>query len=403
VLGVFVSHPHANPVSVAVAAAFARAGQLAAYFTGVAFGETGWTARVGTALAQWKPVLANRVLAGVPTDRLRPRLFVDLGARAPAPAAQAAGLRLASYDALFAAHDAAVAALPWPRDARAAYVYEDAALLTFRRAARAGLARFLDVSSLHHLTVEEIWQEEGRRWPGATEGPIHVEPEWKRRRKAAEAAIATRISVASDFTRASLERAGVTAPIITTPYGFPVDLFPARTQRPAGPFTVLAVGAQNLLKGTPYLLEAWKRAAIPNAELHLVGRVRLSKSFLDGYAGTFRHWPHVPRRDLAARYAAADVVVFPTLGDGFGLVIQEAMCCATPVVTTPCGGGPACITDGVDGWIVPARDADALVERLRAAAADRDQLFEVGRAARARAERWTWREAGAALIGALVA
>jgi starch synthase len=93
--------------------------------------------------------------------------------------------------------------------------------------------------------------------------------------------------------------------------------------------------------------------------------------------------------------------VFPTLGDGFGLVIQEAMCCATPVITTPCSGGPECISDGVDGWLVPARNIDALVARLRDAAANRDRTAAVGRAARARAERWTWLDAGDALVRGL--
>lgn len=398
---VLVSHPHATPVSVSVAAALARAGRLSAYFTGVAFDEGDWTGRVGAALATRRPVLRNRLLSGLPPGRLHALAAVELGARAAHRLARAAGLPLGEHDALHVAHDAAVAALPWPDDVGALYVYEDAALRTFRRGARRELPRVLDVASLHHRTVEAIWSEEGRRWPGATEGPVHVEPQWKRDRKASEVALATRVSVASEFTRRSLEAAGVAAPIVTTPYGFPVEVFAARARRPAGPFTVLAAGAQNLLKGTPYLLEAWKRAAISDAELHLVGRSRLSKTFLDGYAGSFRHFQTVPRRELAARYASADLVAFPTLGDGFGLVIQEAMCSGTPVLTTPCGGGPACITDGVDGWIVPARDIDALVERLRAAAADRDRLFEMGRAARARAERWTWSEAGAALLAAL--
>jgi glycosyltransferase involved in cell wall biosynthesis len=94
-------------------------------------------------------------------------------------------------------------------------------------------------------------------------------------------------------------------------------------------------------------------------------------------------------------------LAFPTLGDGFGLVIQEAMCSGTTVVTTPCGGGPECITDGIDGWIVPPRDVDALAERLRYCAANRDRVFEMGRRARTRAERWTWRDAGEALVSAL--
>ena len=167
---------------------------------------------------------------------------------------------------------------------------------------------------------------------------------------------------------------------------------------PAGKFRVLSVGTHDLRKGTPYLLEAWKRAAIPDAELHLVGPLRLARSFVDRYAGCFQHWPHVAKADLGTHYAAADVLAFPTLGDGFGLVIQEAMCSGTPVVTTPCGGGPECITDGVDGWIVPPRDIDALVARLRACASDRDATARIGRAARARAERWTWRQATESMV-----
>jgi glycosyltransferase involved in cell wall biosynthesis len=131
--------------------------------------------------------------------------------------------------------------------------------------------------------------------------------------------------------------------------------------------------------------------------------MRLAPAFVGRYAGSFRHWPHVPRAELPGRYAAADLLAFPTLGDGFGMVIQEAMCCGTPVVTTPCGGGPECITDGVDGWLVPERDIDALVERLRACAADREKVFQIGQAARLRAERWTWTDAGDAIAHALAA
>jgi glycosyltransferase involved in cell wall biosynthesis len=186
--------------------------------------------------------------------------------------------------------------------------------------------------------------------------------------------------------------------VVIGPYGFPVEEFAPRPKAPDGKFRVLSVGTHDLRKGTPYLLEAWKRAAIPDAELHLVGPLRLAKPFVDRYAGLFQHWPHVPKSELGARYATADLLAFPTLGDGFGLVIQEAMCCATPVVTTPCGGGPECIADGVEGWIVPPRDVDALVARLRACAADRDGTARVGRAARARAERWTWPRAVESLV-----
>lgn len=398
---ILVTHPHVAAVSAGVSQALAREGQLAGYVTGVAFRQESWSGRVAAALGSRRPVLRNRVVADIPAGKLHSLAPVELGARVTADVARRLGLRMKPYDAIFAAHDAAVAIMPWPRDTTAIYAYEDAALWTFRRARRQGLGAIWDLPLPHYLTIERTLHDEYHRWPGAALGPPPSEPLWKRHRKDAELALATAVSVASAFTKQSLDRLDLRVPVVTASYGFPVDAFACRQQMPSGRFTVLAVGTHDLRKGTPYLLEAWKRAALPDAELHLVGPLKLAKSFLDGYAGLFRHWPHVAKRDLQARYAAADLCAFPTLGDGFGLVIQEAMCCGTPVLTTPCGGGPECITDDVDGWIVPGRNIDALVARLREASADRQRLFAMGRAARARAERWTWREAGAAFVRAL--
>jgi len=395
-----VSHPHAAAFAQGTAAGLSAHGRLSAFVTGVATAEGNWMARVTDRAAGRWPVLRNRVVSGVAPARLRTLAPVELGVRATATALIRMGLVQNLYDALFVAHDTAVSLLPWPRDTTAVYAYEDAALRTFRRAARAGLGRIWDLPLPHYQTIAELFREEVRRWPDAVAGAPPIEPEWKQRRKDAELALATRVSAAYAFTKQSIDRLGLSIPVTVTPYGFPVASFEARTQPPTGKFTVLSVGTHDLRKGSPYLFEAWRRAAIPDAELHIVGPIRLAKSFVDGYAGGFIHHPHVAKSELGARYVAADLLAFPTLGDGFGLVIQEAMCCGTPVVTTPCGGGPESITDGVDGWLIPPRDIDALVERLRAAAADRDRTAAVGRAARARAERWTWREAGDALVAA---
>jgi glycosyltransferase involved in cell wall biosynthesis len=230
---------------------------------------------------------------------------------------------------------------------------------------------------------------------------VSREPAWKIARKDEELALASAISVASAFTRASLDDAGVRAPILVTPYGFPVDSFAPKPSPPAGPFTVLAVGSHDLRKGTPYLLEAWRRAELKDARLRLIGAMRLRAEFVQPYATLFEHVAHRPRRELWRDYHGADLLAFPTLGDGFGLVMQEAMCCATPVLTTRCGGGPECITDGEDGLLVPERDIDVLVEVLRWSSVNRDRLYEMGRSARARAERWTWDHAGAAIADAV--
>ncbi len=399
---VLVSHPHVAAFASGLAQFLAERNELALYVTGVAFSASSWSGRSAARFVTKRPVVRNRIL-DLPPALLRSLSAVELGARVTAGALRRLRLGVKPYDAMFVAHDAAVSVMPWPERTTAVYAYEDGALRTFQRAERRALARIWDLPLPHYATIEELHLEEARRWPDAQEGQVHREPEWKRRRKDAELALATKVSVASAFTRKSLERLVPQVPIMVTPYGFPVEAFPMRAKRPTGPFTVIAVGTHDLRKGTPYLLEAWRRAAIPGAKLHLIGPVRLAKPFVDRYAGIFQHWPHVPKAELGARYAAADLLAFPTLGDGFGLVIQEAMCCGTPVVTTACGGGPECITDGVDGWLVPPRDIDALVDRLRNAAANRDQLFAMGKAARARAERWTWREATDALVRELKA
>jgi glycosyltransferase involved in cell wall biosynthesis len=398
---VLVSHPHVAAVSVGLAEALAREGKLSAFFTGVAFDGASAAGRAAARVATRRPVLRNRILTAVPADRLRSQPAVELGARLVGRLLARTGPRFKLYDALFTSHDLAVSLARWPPETTAVYAYEDGALRTFQRAQRRELDRIWDLPLPHYLTIEEILTDEFNRWPGAAIGPPHCEPPWKRRRKDAELALATKISVASAFTKRSLERLNTGTPIAVAPYGFPVEDFQPRMRPPSGPFTVLSVGTHDLRKGTPYLLEAWRRAAIPDAELHLVGPLRLAKSFLDPYAGLFRHWPHVPKSELGARYANADLLAFPTLGDGFGLVIQEAMCCGTPVVTTPCGGGPECITDGQDGWLIPPRDIDALVERLRDCAANRDLTFRIGQVARARAERSTWADAGRAQVRAL--
>ena len=398
---VLVSHPHAAAVANATAVALERHGKLGLYATGIIFGQTTILGRILHALSPLGPVWRNRVLDIHPAS-LRSLFPFEGGARMIALLAETLGLENPSlYDAIFVTHDAAVARLSWSNEIGAVYAYEDAALKTFQHAAARAMARVWDLPIPHYRTVERMWSEELARWPRAHAARTTTTPEWKKRRKDAELSLADVVCVASNHTKKSLEAIDVRRPIIVTPYGFPVFDFEPKQQMNDRPFTVLSVGIQGVGKGTHYLLEAWKNAAIRNARLRLIGPMRLSAAYISEYDGLFEHVAYLPKQKLGDEYRAADLLAFPTLGDGFGLVIQEAMCCGTPVVTTPTSGGPECITDDVDGWLVPPADVDALVARLRACAADRDRLFKVGQAARRRAETWTWREAGDSLVASL--
>ncbi len=78
------------------------------------------------------------------------------------------------------------------------------------------------------------------------------------------------------------------------------------------------------------------------------------------------YWPDLPKV-----YACADVFVFPSLGDPYGLVIDEAMACSLPVISTSSVGEVAQrIDDGVNGFIVPPGNSASLLNRMEKLAQD---------------------------------
>jgi glycosyltransferase involved in cell wall biosynthesis len=88
------------------------------------------------------------------------------------------------------------------------------------------------------------------------------------------------------------------------------------------------------------------------------------------------------RDQLSRIYAAADVFVFPTLGDPFGHVVEEAMSCGLPVISTSAAGEiRSRMSDGHDGFIVPPGDSCALFERMEVLAKNKSLRDDVGRAA----------------------
>jgi glycosyltransferase involved in cell wall biosynthesis len=95
---------------------------------------------------------------------------------------------------------------------------------------------------------------------------------------------------------------------------------------------------------------------------------------------------------LIRAYRAADLLVLPSIWqESYGLPVAEAMACGVPVLASASGGVPELVEDGVTGKLVPRLDTEALARALREMAADPTRLQEMGRAARARAERLlTW-------------
>jgi glycosyltransferase involved in cell wall biosynthesis len=100
----------------------------------------------------------------------------------------------------------------------------------------------------------------------------------------------------------------------------------------------------------------------------------------------------VPQHELFSAFEGADVLVFPTLADGFGSVITEAFSRGLPVITTDKAGGSDLIEHGRNGLIIPAASSVALVDALRWCLDNREALYQMRFRALDTARCWQWRD-----------
>ncbi|MBP0014383.1 MAG: glycosyltransferase family 4 protein [Roseofilum sp. SBFL] len=273
----------------------------------------------------------------------------------------------------------------------AVYAYEDGAATTFQAAKSQGILCLYDLPILFYQMSRQIQAEEAELFPDLAPAlQAAKEPEWKLRRKEQELELADRIFVASSITRQSLLNFGVNPEKISViPYGAPLGYFHPQPKKEKG-FRALYVGRVEPRKGIHYLLNAWKKLKLSDAELCLIGINEFPSGWLDRYQDIFRYIPPIPHYSLNQYYSSASVFVFPSLVEGFGLVLLEAMACGIPVITTPNTAGPDIITDGVEGFIIPIRDTEALQDKLDWCYHHPLELAQMGQAARKKAEQLTW-------------
>jgi glycosyltransferase involved in cell wall biosynthesis len=137
-------------------------------------------------------------------------------------------------------------------------------------------------------------------------------------------------------------------------------------------FRVICVGGISVHKGQIYLLEAWKKLGLRNAELLLIGPIAARmRTVLRRYEGLFRHIPFVPNNEIRREYARSSVFVLPSVQDGFGLVSAEAMACRLPVIVTVNTGAADIVAHGENGFVVPIRSPDAIAEGIEVLYRDR--------------------------------
>lgn len=216
--------------------------------------------------------------------------------------------------------------------------------------------------SAHILTQKQILEDEHRRW-GASP-PIFSDQHLDR--CVAEYEEADAIVVPSDFAKQSFISHGLKpSTIYVQPYGVDLDLFKPVAKEDST-FRVLFVGALSIQKGIGYLLDAMKPLVDKRlAELWLVGAVDdAAKHILNRHKDVFIYKGLQSRSGLKWYYSQASVLVLPSIQEGLALVQAQAMACGIPVIASTNTGASNLFTDGVEGFIVPARDAKAIRDRV---------------------------------------
>lgn len=261
------------------------------------------------------------------------------------------------------------------------------ALKTGKMAKRRGIAYVCDRGSSHIRYQDFILQEEyalqGRTFKGIDERIIDKEE--------AEYEQADLITVPSSFAKRSFIQMGIPEEKLRlVPYGVELEKFYPVEQSSQELFDVLFVGSASFQKGIPYLLQAFGRLQHPQKRLTIVGTVQPELVNILNQAASEENiilTGHIPQPQLKKIMSRSHVMVLPSVQDGFGMVMAQAMACACPIIATTNTGAEELFTDGVEGFIVPIRNADAITERLQLLADNPDLQQKMSKASLAQVKK----------------
>jgi alpha-maltose-1-phosphate synthase len=234
---------------------------------------------------------------------------------------------------------------------------------SFRWVRQNGGKTFLDGGNSHPENFWNILSEEHRRWNCAYP-PVsrhHYE-----RSKAMMEEVDYVLSPSSFVSRSFLERGFKPGQILRNIYPLDLSCFkPPAGPRPENrPLTVIAPGSLSLRKGTPYLLEAFSLVVkkVPSARLVLNRAVANNvMPVVEKYSALPIDWhPPLSHPQLAEAMRTSDLLVLPSLEDGFARTVTEGLACGLPIITTANTGASDLIVPGRNGEIVPIRDPAAI-------------------------------------------
>jgi glycosyltransferase involved in cell wall biosynthesis len=262
---------------------------------------------------------------------------------------------------------------------------------SLKAAKKNGSATLLDSITTH---IDDFGSQQDRECAKfQVRPPLHARHRERMRREYERADL---IRVMSHVARRTFIDHGVAEDkIVVLPPVIDPDKF-SQAQFDQPKFRISFVGLVEPWKGFHYLIDAFNALNDPDSELVLwggTGTRNVSRYMAKEIAQnpSIKLMPvEVRRHGYAEVYAKSSVLVHPSLADGFGFVVAEAMASGIPIIVTSNTGAADIVVDGVNGYIVPAADSDAIRDRLAHLAANPALLREMGHAARIAAASLTF-------------
>lgn len=254
-----------------------------------------------------------------------------------------------------------------------------------------------DMSAANALYLREVFEKDRQLKPDFEESLFA----WKRiwdpvdvARTKREIAAADRFLCGSEFVKRSLEYSGVTSDRCEVcHYGVDVDSFPYRersAKSDGDPLVFVYLGHVSEHKGISYLMDAFESISPDRARLVLVGSVNIPEAARARCGENVMFTGNIPHNEVSRVLLEADIMLFPSLGDGFSLSIMEAFASGLPVVCSENTGAADCIIEGENGFVIPIRDSNALRERIDWFLDNRGVLPQMAEAARQHVLELTW-------------
>lgn len=338
---------------------------------------------------RFKQHLSNRTLnCGIKNSQLQRSVLLELHALL-----RLRYSRITTEQILFERNRAFQRSLPNSlfRNSDVVIGFDTSSWIAAERAAKLGKPFILDQSIAHPNEKEAVYATLREQFPDWRED-IEAKQVQYIELEQREYQLASKIVVASSFTKNSLVKHGIEASkIVVNPYGVSPEFFRPRNENKKGKFRFLFLGLVGARKGLPLILDVWKERKMNRcAELVIVGPMpnhHLSK--IQGYEGV-TYFGKMPLSKIPEILDTSHCLLFPSYFEGFGQVILEAMAGGLLVITTDATAGPDIIENGTDGLLIRAGDKKSLAENMRRLANDPSLCIEMGARAAEKARSFSW-------------